>query len=179
MKRVVVTGIGAVSPLGNSLPESWRAAKAGKSGIAPVTKCDVSDLAGKVAGELKGFDGSEYLSVKERNRLDPFVQYAVAAACMASEDAELVALRPGVHKEDDYSDYLDSGGVIIGSSRGGISTLEEAVLKQCRSKEEDRTARVSAYLMPATTISMASSYVVLEFPVPAHRGQARSVRRIG
>ena len=90
MKRVVVTGIGVVSPLGNSFYESWMAAKAGLSGILPITRFDVSDMRWKVAGELKGFDAGKYLSQKERNRVDPFVHYAVAAATMAVEDAGLI-----------------------------------------------------------------------------------------
>src|SRR4030042_2515904 len=90
MKRVVVTGIGVVSPLGNSFYESWMATKAGLSGILPITKFDVSEMRWKVAGELKGFKAGKYLSQKEMNRVDPFVHYAVAAAKMALEDAGLI-----------------------------------------------------------------------------------------
>src|SRR4030067_3415787 len=90
MNRVVVTGIGAVSPLGNSFNESWEATKAGLSGIAPVAKFDVSDVGWKVAGEFKGFYYGKYLSLKEINRLDPFAHYAVAADIMAAEEAGLI-----------------------------------------------------------------------------------------
>jgi 3-oxoacyl-(acyl-carrier-protein) synthase len=92
MKRVVVTGIGSITPLGNSFHESWEAAKAGQSGIGPITRFDTSAIKWKVAGELKGFDAKNYLSQKEINRLDPFVQYAVAASIMAAEDAGLISL---------------------------------------------------------------------------------------
>ena len=89
MNRVVVTGIGAVSPLGNTFQESWAAAKKGLTGIGPVTGFDASGIPWKVAGELKHFDPGRYLSDKELKRLDPFAQYAVAAAIMAAEDAGL------------------------------------------------------------------------------------------
>ncbi len=138
MARVVVTGIGVLCPLGDSLYKSWESAKSGLSGIGEITRFDSSNIKWKVAGEIKGFDAEAYLSKKEINRLDPFVHYAVAAAVMAVEDA-------GINKE------LDSGGVIIGSSRGGISTLERSILRH--------ESRISAYLMTATTINMAASYV--------------------
>ena len=179
MNRVVVTGIGAVSPLGNSFNESWEATKAGLSGIAPVAKFDVSDVGWKVAGELKGFDSGKYLSLKEINRLDPFVHYAVAAAIMAAEDAGLIeqkskagsqksAISSPTHPsplrgegkgEGENSELLNSAGVIIGSSRGGISTIEKELQRKYLSGISRHSSRTSAYLMSSTTISMASSYV--------------------
>jgi 3-oxoacyl-[acyl-carrier-protein] synthase II len=170
MNRVVVTGIGAVTPLGNSFYESWNAAKAGISGIGPITKFDVSDIKWKVAGEIKGFDANAYLSQKEINRLDPFVHYAVAAATMAVEDAGLIKKSEFRSQNSEFKnqrsevriqnpELLRSAGVIIGSSRGGISTLEKALYKKFSSHIKSHKQRISAYLMPATTISMASSYV--------------------
>jgi 3-oxoacyl-[acyl-carrier-protein] synthase II len=153
MKRVVVTGIGAVSPLGNSFQDSWNAAKNGLSGIETVTRFDTTNFSWKVAGELKEFDPGAYLSRKEVSRLDAFIHYAVAAAVMAAKDAGLI------------SELLSRAGVIIGSSRGGIGTLEKAILKNQgtepdgANKLSGNSRRVSAYLMPATTISMASSSV--------------------
>jgi 3-oxoacyl-[acyl-carrier-protein] synthase II len=149
MNRVVVTGMGAVSPVGNSLDESWAAAKAGISGIAPITRFDVSRRKWRFAGELKGFDPSNYLSRKEIIRLDPFVQYAVAAAVMAVEDAGLAVHGGSAKTQYANKGLLESAGMVIGSSRGGIYSLE-------RSLAGGR--RISAYLMPSTTISMASSY---------------------
>ncbi len=155
MKRVVVTGTGAVCPIGNSLDEAWNNAKAGIPGAALITRFDASDLRWRVAGELKGFDAGKYLSIKEINRIDAFVQYAVAASRMAVEDAGLIRENPDEHGHSEFRTLnprpLASAGVVIGSSRGGISTLERAVLRSRR--------RVSAYLMPSTTISMAASYV--------------------
>src|SRR5512139_1801976 len=87
MKRVVMTGIGAVTPMGNSFRESWEAAKYGKSGVGFITRFDASYLPWKVAGELKDFDASLSLGQKEIRRVDLFVQYAVSAALMAVDDA--------------------------------------------------------------------------------------------
>jgi 3-oxoacyl-[acyl-carrier-protein] synthase II len=151
MNRVVVTGIGAVSPLGNTFQESWAAVKKGLAGIGPVTGFDASDIPWQVAGELKHFDPGRYLSGKELKRLDPFAQYAVAAAVMAAEDAGLISsfiLHPS---------SLSSAGIIVGSSRGGISSLEHSIIKSRRLSRKQHS--VSPYLMPATTISMAPSYI--------------------
>jgi 3-oxoacyl-[acyl-carrier-protein] synthase II len=160
---VVVTGIGAVSPLGNSFYTSWEASKSGVSGIGPITRFDTSEIRWKVAGELKGFDATKYLSQKEIHRLDPFVHYAVAAAIMAAEDAGLVSRHS----------LLDSSGVIIGSSRGGITTIEKELQKKYsavsgQSTTHGHSAQISAYLMPATTTSMASSYVAQKLGIKGH-----------
>ena len=151
MNRVVVTGIGAVSPLGNTFQESWAAAKKGLAGIGPVTGFDASDIPWQVAGELKHFDPGRYLSGKELKRLDPFAQYAVAAAVMAAEDAGLIS------SFILQASSLSSAGIIVGSSRGGISSLEHSIIKSRRLSRKQHS--VSPYLMPATTISMAPSYI--------------------
>jgi 3-oxoacyl-[acyl-carrier-protein] synthase II len=156
MKRVVVTGIGAVCPIGNSFSESWANAKSGVSGIQPIKRFDVSCSKWKVAGELKGFDAGRFLSSREISRLDPFVHYAVSAALMAAEDAHITH-RPS----------LSPAGVIIGSSRGGISTLEKELQKKY-SSASPYASRTSAYLMPATTISMASSYVAQKLGIKGY-----------
>jgi 3-oxoacyl-[acyl-carrier-protein] synthase II len=157
MNRVVVTGIGAITPIGNSVHETWSAAKKGESGITLVTGFDVTDIPWKVAGTVKGFHPGGYLSPKEINRLDPFVHYAVAAAVMAAEDARLTG-----------SAFLRSAGVIIGSSRGGISTIEKALQKKYLSSPLRNPPHMSPYLMPSTTISMASSYVAQKLGVTGH-----------
>jgi 3-oxoacyl-[acyl-carrier-protein] synthase II len=169
MKRVVVTGIGAVSPLGNSFHESWSAAKSGISGIRDITRFNVSDLRWKIAGEIQRFNVSKYLSPKEIKRLDPFVHYAVAAALMASEDAGL-AQKTGIRsqKSELKNDYLTSGGVIIGSSRGGISSIEKELQKMYKLRNIRSPLKTSAYLMPSTTISMASSYVAQKLGIKGY-----------
>jgi len=165
MKRVVVTGIGAVSPLGNSFYDSWEAAKAGLSGIRPITKFDASEMRWKMAGELKGFDEGRYLSLKEINRLDPFVHYAVTAAMMAAEDAGLISHHSSLIT---HHSSLDLGGVIIGSSRGGISTIERELQKIYLSNMTHQPSHISAYVMPSTTISMASSTVAQKLGIKGY-----------
>jgi 3-oxoacyl-[acyl-carrier-protein] synthase II len=155
MKRVVITGIGAVTPLGNTFYDSWKAARNGLSGIGPVTRFETGDLSWKAAGEVRGFDSNAYLSVREQRRLDLFGVYAVSAAVMAAQDAGLAR----------HSDYLASGGVIIGSSRGGISTLEKAFA--CTTNG-NRKNRLAPSLMPATTVSAASSYVAQKLGIKGH-----------
>jgi 3-oxoacyl-[acyl-carrier-protein] synthase II len=159
MNRVVVTGIGAVSPLGNTFQESWVAAKKGLAGIGPVTGFDASGIPWQVAGELKHFDPGRYLSGKELKRLDPFAQYAVAAAIMAAEDAGLADRQElgGCEKKSLMSKLPSDAGIIVGSSRGGISSLEQSIVKSRRLLRKQHP--VSPYLMPATTISMAPSYI--------------------
>lgn len=160
---MVVTGIGAVTPLGNSFSHSWEAIKSGKSGIEWVKVFDTSCLPWKVAGELKGFDARSCLTGKEAGKLDPFVQYSVAAAVMASEDAGLIGSNELGGKNRNSSLVtrhlsLNSAGVIIGSSRGGISTIEKSLSRR-QSAVSSQKMRISPYLMPYTTISMAASYV--------------------
>jgi 3-oxoacyl-[acyl-carrier-protein] synthase II len=161
MKRVVITGAGAVCPSGNSAEEAWNNIRAGITGIAPITRFDASGLRWRVAGELKGFDARKYISLKEINRLDAFVQYAVAASGMAVQDSGLALKKQAFRISNPEKDIknrlmssdpesLQSAGVLIGSSRGGISTLERAI---------SASGHVSPYLMPSTTISMAASYV--------------------
>lgn len=155
-RRVVITGIGAVTPLGNTFRESWDAALSGRSGLAPVSRFNTDGLAWRLAGELRQFDPRIFLSEKESAHFDPFVQYAVAAASMAVDDA-------GIPR----GEYLSSGGVVIGSSRGGISTLERAVaVLSMAGREKGR--RLSPFLMPATTISAAPSFCSQKLGIRGH-----------
>ncbi len=144
MKRVVVTGIGAVTPLADNFNDSWLSVLNGVSGIKQISKFDSSNLKWKMAGEVLKFDPLTCLSKKEVIKLDAFIHYAVAAAIMASCDA-------GLQNE---SSKLASAGVIIGSSRGGIGLIEKAAVKLSGSRP-----KLSSYLMAATTISMAASYI--------------------
>jgi len=89
MRRVVITGVGAVTPLGNNIVETWENLLSGRSGTGPVTRCDPSGLKSRIAGELKGFEASGFLPAKDILRRDPFIHYAWAAALMAAGDAGL------------------------------------------------------------------------------------------
>lgn len=157
MKRVVITGIGAVTPLGNDIMSTWEGLINGRSGITAISRFDPSGLPSRIAGELKGFNPALFLSRKEIIRLDPFVHYAAAAAVMACEDAGLVVSdspRLTPHSS------LNRAGVITGSSRGGISSLEAALENHLL-----RGKPFSAYLMSSSTINMASSYVSMRLGI--------------
>jgi 3-oxoacyl-[acyl-carrier-protein] synthase II len=118
-RRVVVTGLGCVSPLGNSVPEFWTGLKEGRSGITAVTKVDVSDIASKVAGEVKNFDPSQRMDGKEARKMDLFSQYAVYAGLEAIADAGL------------SKDRLDADrtGVCLGTGQGGSISMEEGAAR--------------------------------------------------
>src|SRR6266705_6243047 len=89
LRRVVITGVGAVTPVGNTAEEFWAALIQGKSGIGPITRFDASLLPTRIAGEVKGFDSLRYIDKKDDRKFDPFLKYAVACAVMAVEDARL------------------------------------------------------------------------------------------
>lgn len=156
MKRVVITGIGAVTPLAGTFYGSWERCKDGVTGIGAITRFDASGLPWKVAGEIKDFSPGAYLSPKEVFRHDPFVQYAVAASLMALEDAGLWNRTPEGGEPSLPGGFPDGAGVLIGSSRGGISTVERE-MEKVRNPRSPRS--FSPYLMPSSTISMAASTV--------------------
>ena len=116
IKRVVVTGIGTVNPLGNNVPDYWTALKAGKSGIGPNTKFDVTDYPSKISGEVKDFDASGFLEKKEIRKMDNFTLFALKSALEAMLDADL--------KSGDLNP--ERFGVIVGNGIGGIESLEDA-----------------------------------------------------
>ena len=175
MKRVVITGIGVVTPLGNNIRTTWENLTKGSSGIAPITKFDPCSAAfpSKIAGELKSFSTEDYIPPKDVMRLDPFIYYAAAAAIMAVEDAGLISRGSvydpwGVRGQGEVNHLslvtrhssLDSAGVIIGSSRGGIMSMEKAVEKYILNSKP-----FSAFLMSSSTINMASSYVSMRLGI--------------
>ena len=114
MRRVVVTGMGAVTPLGNTAEEFWKNIKAGKVGIGPITKFDTTEYKAKVAGEVKDFKADEYMDFKTAKRMEPFSQYAAAAALMAVSDSGIK-----IEDEDAYR-----CGVIVGSGVGSMQATE-------------------------------------------------------
>jgi 3-oxoacyl-[acyl-carrier-protein] synthase II len=118
-RRVVVTGLGAVSPLGNSVPELWAGLRAGKSGIGPITLIDAGDLSVRIAGEVKGFDPSLRMDAKDARKMDRFSQFAVFAAMEALEDA-------GLSTEDVDPERT---GVCLGTGQGGSASIEEGAAR--------------------------------------------------
>jgi 3-oxoacyl-[acyl-carrier-protein] synthase II len=144
MKRVVITGIGAVTPLGNSIELTWANLTKGLSGIDFITRFDPSVFKVKIAGELKGFSPKNYIPRKDIIRLDPFVHYSAASSLMALEDS---GIKP------DKLRMLRTAA-IIGSSRGGITGIEKALERFLIENKP-----FSAYLMSSSTINMAASYI--------------------
>lgn len=145
MRRVVITGVGVISPIGNDRSTFWNNLIAGKSGVGPITQFDPSDYPVRIAAEVKDFDPLDFLDRKEARRMDRFVQFAVAASRMALEDARL-----DMSKEDP-----DRVGVYIGSGIGGLATWEE----QHKILLERGPRRVSPFLIPMMIANMASGQV--------------------
>jgi 3-oxoacyl-[acyl-carrier-protein] synthase II len=148
-RRVVITGVGAVTPVGNTAEEFWAGLIQGKSGIGPITRFDATLLPTRIAGEVKGFDSLRYIDKKDDRKFDPFLKYAIACAVMAVEDAGL-----NVERVD-----KTRFGVPVGSGIGGISTLLESH-KVLLEKGPDR---VSPFFIPMLIINMASGLISMRF----------------
>ena len=145
-RRVVVTGIGAVTPLGNNAAETWEGMKSGKNGIAPITLFDTENFKAKLAAEVKGFDPREYLQVNEVLRTDRYAQFAVAAAKQAADDS-------GIDGTVDPERYA----VIFGTGIGGISTFE----KEHSTLLEKGARRVSPLMVPMMISNMAAGMIAI------------------
>ncbi len=148
-RRVVVTGLGALSPVGNTAEEFWSSLLQGRSGVGPITKFDTEGYPTRIAGEVRNFDPLNFVDKKDARRLDPYLQYAVASSVLAVQDA-----------------MLDTGkvdgarfGVLIGSGIGGISTL----LDSHRNLLEKGPDRVSPFFIPMIIANMASGLVSIRF----------------
>ena len=144
-RRVVITGIGAVTPLGNSAEETWSNVKAGKSGVGPLTRVDAEKFSAKVAAEVKDFDIEQFIDRKDARRMDRFTHYALASAIMAVKDANLE-----INEEN-----ANRVGVWIGSGIGGMETYEN----QFEVFKERGARRVSPFFVPMMIPDMASGQV--------------------
>jgi 3-oxoacyl-[acyl-carrier-protein] synthase II len=147
--RVVVTGLGALTPIGNTTDEFWSGLVQGRCGIGPITKFDATGYPTQIAGEIRNFDPLKYVERKEARRLDPYLQYAMACACMAVEDASL----------DTGAVDSERFGVLIGSGIGGITTLMDGE----HTRLEKGFDRVSPFVIPMLIINMASGLVSMRF----------------
>lgn len=147
--RAVITGMGVISPVGNTLGEFWNHLIKGQSGIDFVTRFDVSDMPTKVAGEVKNFEPTEWLDKKESRRMDRFVQLAVAAAKMAITDAGL-----DIEKMD-----KERAGAVIGCGIGGVTTFEE----QKEVLMAKGPGRVSPFFVPMLISNMAAGHISIAF----------------
>ncbi len=148
-RRVVVTGLGALTPVGNSAEEYWAALVQGKSGIGPITKFDPKNLPTRIAGEIRNFDPLKWVDKKDARRLDPYLKYAIACAAMAVEDAAL-----NVEKVE-----RTRFGVLVGSGIGGITTL----LDSHKDILEQGPDRVSPFFIPMLIINMASGLISMRY----------------
>ena len=144
-RTVVVTGIGAITPLGMTPQDFWRNLVAGKSGVGPMTLCDPTDFPCRISGEVKGFDPAQFTNPKEARRMARFSQLGVAAALTAMEDAGLDMSGLAEHRV----------GVILGNGNGGFPTIEEG----CRALVEKGGMRMSPFFFPMILPNMAAANV--------------------
>ena len=152
-RRVVVTGLGCISPVGNTVAESWASLLAGRSGIDLITKFDASAFACKFAGEVKGFELEKYIGAKEARTMDTFIHYGVAAAMQAVEDA---GLKTGEALSEDQAVRI---GCLIGSGIGGLPLIEETHAEYANRGPR----RISPFFVPASIINMISGHVSMRY----------------
>jgi 3-oxoacyl-[acyl-carrier-protein] synthase II len=150
-RRVVITGLGFVTPLGNDVRTTWDALVAGRSGAGPITRFDPARSSVRFACEVKGFDASRYLEKKEMRRYDPFAQYAIGAADEAVGDACLTNNWEAVD--------LKRVGVLIGTGTGGLTTFEE----NCRALVEKGPSRVSPFFIPMYMPNAAAALISMRY----------------
>ncbi|MBI5213997.1 MAG: beta-ketoacyl-ACP synthase II [Nitrospirae bacterium] len=148
-KRVVVTGLGLVTPLGIGVESSWKSALEGKSGIVPITQFDASQMPVRIAGEVKDFDPALYIEAKEIKKMDRFIHFAMAAATMAMEDS-------GLKITDENAERV---GVIIGAGMGGLPAIEH----YHKIYLEKGYRRISPFFIPMIIINLASGNVSIKF----------------
>ena len=144
-RRVVVTGVGLVSPLGIGTRETWDGLVAGRSGARGITRFDASDFSSRIACEVKGFDPLDYADRRDARKMDTFIQYALAASLFAAEDAGL----------ESPLEHPDRVGVVISSGIGGFETIE----REHRKLLEKGPRRISPFFVPAMVVNLAAGWV--------------------
>jgi 3-oxoacyl-[acyl-carrier-protein] synthase II len=152
-RRVVVTGLGCISPVGNTVSQAWATLLAGQSGIGTISKFDASAMACKIAGEVKNFELESYISAKEARTMDTFIHYGVAAAHQAVADAGLLT---GEALDAEEATRI---GVVIGSGIGGLPMIEETHAEYTSRGPR----RISPFFVPASIINMISGHVSMRF----------------
>jgi 3-oxoacyl-[acyl-carrier-protein] synthase II len=148
-RRVVVTGLGHISPVGNTVTEGWANLVAGKSGIANVTKFDAANLSTRFAGEVKGFNVEDYMPAKEARHMDTFIHYGVAAGIQAMQDSGLIVT----------DENAENMGVIVGSGIGGLPMIEQTQTELLNRGPR----RISPFFVPASIINMISGHLSIRF----------------
>jgi 3-oxoacyl-[acyl-carrier-protein] synthase II len=149
-RRVVVTGLGALAPLGNSIPEFWNNLIAGKSGAALITRFDTSKFKTKFACEIKGYDPKDHFEKTEIRKMDPFTQYALVSSAEALKDSGL-----DLEKVD-----KTRVGVIWGSGNGGFYTFQQEMIEYGRG---DGTPRINPYFIPKVIVDIASGWISIKY----------------
>ena len=149
MRRVVVTGLGVVSPLGTGVDKNWDAVIKGQSGIGKITRFDASDLATQIAGEVKDFNAEDYIEKKEIKKMDLFIQYGLAAAEMAWQDSGLKITEENAERV----------GVLVGSGLGGLPAIEE----YHKVMLERGYRRISPFFIPMLIINLAPGHISMRF----------------
>ncbi|MCX7042605.1 MAG: beta-ketoacyl-ACP synthase II, partial [Gammaproteobacteria bacterium] len=146
-RRVVVTGMGIVSPVGNTLATAWDSICNGRSGIGSITHFDTSAYTAKIAGEVRDFDAKSWVNPKDAKKMDTFIHYGLAAAMMAMEDAGLEITEANAER----------AGVLIGSGIGGVRGIEETAI----ALHEGGPRKVSPFYVPSTIINMVSGQLCI------------------
>ncbi len=141
-RRVVITGVGIISPVGNTVAEAWENILAGRGGIRPIDAFDVSNFSVRFGGTILGFDPTQYITAKDTKKMDPFVHYGIAAGCQAIADSGLEVTEANAERI----------GVAIGSGIGGLYTIE----RQHSALEEGGPRKISPFFVPASIINMIS-----------------------
>uniref|UniRef100_UPI0032B1120D beta-ketoacyl-ACP synthase II n=1 Tax=uncultured Aquincola sp. TaxID=886556 RepID=UPI0032B1120D len=152
-RRVVVTGLGLVSPVGNSVAEGWANLVAGRSGIANITKFDASAMACRFAGEVKGFNIEDYIPGKEARHMDTFIHYGMAASIQAVQDS---GIPTGEALDEQTAERI---GVLVGSGIGGLPMIEQTH----KDYTERGPRRISPFFVPASIINMISGHVSIRY----------------
>lgn len=148
-RRVVITGLGLITPLGIGNEKTWEGVCSGRSGVGPITRFDASGHKTRIAGELKGFNPQEFMTEKEARRDDPFIHYSIAATRLALDDS-------GIEVTDELSPRL---GVIVASGIGGTITYCDMV----RTLDKKGPSRVSPFFIPNVVTNMAAGYISIKF----------------
>jgi 3-oxoacyl-[acyl-carrier-protein] synthase II len=144
-RRVVITGLGIISPVGNTVAEAWDNIVNGRNGIGPITRFDASSLPSRFAGEVKGFDPNAWMSPKEVRRMDAFIHYGIAATKMAMDDAGLVVSEENAERI----------GVNVGSGIGGLPMIEDTV----REMVAKGPRRISPFFVPGSIVNMVAGMI--------------------
>jgi len=148
-RRVVITGLGCISPVGNTIADAWDALVKGTSGIATITKFDASNLSTRFAGEVKGFQVEDYIPGKEARHMDTFIHYGMAAGMQAMQDS-------GLEVTEENAERI---GVMVGSGIGGLPMIEQTVEEMLKRGPR----RISPFFVPASIINMISGHLSIKY----------------